>query len=285
MHRTLPLLACCLLAAGGCVRGGAVAAGARVRVVAGLYPLAFVAREVGGPLADVTDLTPSGAEPHDVELTAAQVGLVGEADVVLLVRGLQPALDDAAPRRRTLDAGSAGTPAPGAPAGDPHVWLDPVRMADLAGRVADVLARRDAEGAATYRANAAALAGRLRALHAETAAALGRCERREIVTGHAAFGQFAARYGLTQTGIAGVTPDAEPSPRRLAEIAGYVRAHGVRTIFAEALVSPKVADTVARETGARVAVLDPVEGVRGGDDYFSVLRRDVATLRRELGCA
>jgi zinc transport system substrate-binding protein len=280
--RALPALLACSLVLPGCARSTAHQAG-RVEVVAGVYPLAYVAERIGGAHVHVTDLTPAGAEPHDIELSPAQVGEVQQAGLVLLVHGLQAALDAAA-RGNVLDAAQVGAPpAPGL-AKDPHVWQDPVRMSAIATEVAGRMAARDTAHASDYTAGAAALVADLRRLDADIRAALGHCARHDIVTSHEAFGHFAARYGLHQVGIAGISPDADPSPRRLADIAAYVRTHDVTTVFTESLVSPRVAETVAREAHVRTAVLDPIEGVRPGDDYFTVMRRNVAALRVALGC-
>jgi zinc transport system substrate-binding protein len=279
--RLAAVLACVLLA--GCARGSAHVAG-RLDVVAGVYPLAYVAERVGGSHVRVTDLTPAGAEPHDIELSPAQVGDVESADLVLLVHGLQAALDAAAHGDAVLDAAKAATPPAGVPAGDPHLWLDPVQLRAVTLAVAGRLAARDPANATDYAAAGAALAAELAALDSETRAALSGCARHEIVTSHEAFGHFAARYGLRQVGIAGLSPDAEPSPARLAQIASFVQAHRVTTVFTESIVSPKVAETVAREAHVATAVLDPIEGVRNGDDYVTVMRRNVAALRTALGC-
>jgi zinc transport system substrate-binding protein len=268
------LAALALLAGSACTREPS--AGGRVRVAAGLYPLAYVARLVGGDRVGVTDLTPPGAEPHEIELTPGQVSLIQSADLVLVVRGLQPAVDDAAPDSRTVDAGSGKK--------DPHVWLDPSRLAALAATLAARLASVDAAHGSEYLRRAATVGATLGALDADFRTGLAHCARHEIVTSHAAFGYLAERYGLTQVGISGLVPDAEPSPGRVASVARYVRAHGVTTVFFESLVSPKVARTVARETGATTAVLDPVESVRGGDDYVTVMRRNLTALRTALGC-
>jgi zinc transport system substrate-binding protein len=105
------------------------------------------------------------------------------------------------------------------------------------------------------------------------------------VTSHTAFNYLAQRYGLTEVGITGISPEAEPSPQRLAEVAADARATGATTIFFETLVSPKVAETIAREVGARTAVLDPLEGLtEPGSDYFSVMRANLAALTEALGC-
>jgi len=152
--------------------------------------------------------------------------------------------------------------------------------------VADKLAARDASHASDYRHNASALRERLTSLDGEYRRGLASCSRKEIVTGHAAFGYLAARYGLRQIPIAGVDPEAEPSAGQMAAIVRIVKADRVTTVFAERLVSPKLAQTIARESGAAVAVLDPIEGVRpgSGDDYVVVMRRNLGAIKQALDC-
>ena len=106
------------------------------------------------------------------------------------------------------------------------------------------------------------------------------------MTSHAAFGYLADRYGLNQVAVGGLDPEQEPSPKRIADVATYVRQHGVTTIYFETLVSPKVARTVAAETGARTAVLDPIEGLAEGSTatYLTLMRDNLAALRSGLGC-
>jgi len=268
------------LALGGC--GGAQADGAgtgRLEVVAGFYPLAFAASEIGGDGVVVTNLTPLGAEPHDLELSPRDVERVRAADLVLyLGAGFQPALEDAVAKAegRAVDA-LAGLELT---AGDPHVWLDPVRYEEIAARVGEALDRPEA---------ARAFSERLTGLDLEYEAGLADCERREIVTSHAAFGYLAERYGLEQISVTGLAPEAEPAPRELERVARLARERGATTIFFEALVSPELAETVAREIGAETAALDPLEGLtgeeaEGGEDYFSLMLRNLAVLREALGC-
>ena len=274
-------------------------ADAALDVVASFYPLQFVAERVGGDRVAVRTLTPPGTEPHDLELTPRDLGTVGEADVVLYLRGLQPAVDDAVEQegsQAAVDvaplaptdlpaADEAQQPADGAV--DPHFWLDPVRVGNVAAAVADRFGEADAAGAQGYRDRAAALRAELADLDSEARADLATCKRREFVTSHTAFRYLAERYDLTQIGITGLSPDAEPSPRALAEAARFVRANDVSTVFYETLVSPDIARTVARETGARTAVLDPVEGLTdtsAGTDYVSVMRANVAALAKALEC-
>jgi zinc transport system substrate-binding protein len=265
---------------------GSGAGGGR-RVVAAFYPLAFAAEQVGAPGLHVENLTPPGAEPHDIELTPRQVADVQRAAVTLyLSHGFQPAVQDAVDGARgmRIDALEGLDLAAGvgdeAGSADPHVWLDPVLYARVVRRV----------GAALHRPGAAeVLAARLRRLDREYRAGLSHCARRTFVTSHAAFGYLAQRYGLRQVAITGVDPESEPSARKLASLVQLVRRLHVDTVFFERLVSPRLAQTVAREAGVRTAVLDPIEGLtpseaKAGDTYFTLMRQNLAELRQELGC-
>lgn len=289
--------------------------GGRLTVVAGFYPLAYVAEQVGGDAVEVTNLTSAGVEPHDLELTPRQVGKIVDADLVLTLSGFQPAVDDAIAQNepaRILDVGEvvpADLDAPDrdhdegdadgdhssddhaegsdeAPAADPHVWLDPTRLAAVASAVADSLADIDPANASAYRLRATDLSDRLGDLDAKYAQGLATCERREFVTSHAAFGYLAARYDLRQIPISGISPEAEPSPARIQEIHAAVRNHRITTIFFETLVSPDLAEAIARDTGATTAVLDPIEGIQDAahDDYFTVMEANLSALRKALSC-
>ncbi len=168
---------------------------------------------------------------------------------------------------------------------DPHIWLDPTKLAAVARAVGEQLAAADPAHAADLRARAAALATRLDGLDADLRAGLRNCRQKAFVTSHAAFGYFAERYGLEQIAIAGLSPEAEPAPAKIQEIEREVKDHGITTIFFETLVSPDLADTIARDTGATTAVLDPIEGIKdpSRDDYFSVMRANLGALRKALG--
>lgn len=272
------------------------AGGGPARVLAAAYPFAWAAEQVGGPDVRVDDLVRAGVEPHDVELSPRQVGAVEKAALVVYLSGFQPAVDDAvqgtAPRaaldlsgvvhQQAYTSDLTGDAQPGP---DPHVWLDPLRMASIVRAIEAALIRADPAHAPAYRSRSAATLARLEGLDQSFRTALRSCRQREIVTAHAAFGYLAARYGLRQVGVAGISPEAEPSPGRIARVASYARGHGVRTIFFGTGADPKLAATVAREIGAATAVLDPVEGVAAGEDYLSVMRRNAATLREGLHCA
>jgi zinc transport system substrate-binding protein len=274
---------------GGC--GGSTSQADRSEVVAAFYPLAYAAQRVGGEAVSVTNLTPPGAEPHDVELSARDVERVRAAGVVLyLGSGFQPALERAVEGAsgETFDLLDGLEPRTGASeehtadreAVDPHVWLDPVLYAEVVDRVGQALSRPE---------DAAALEAELVALDVEFRAGLGECERKQLVTSHAAFGHLAERYGLEQIALTGLSPEAEPSPRGLERVVEEVQEHAATTVFFETLVSPRLAQTVAREAGAKTAVLNPLEGLtpeelERGEDYFSVMRANLAALRQALGC-
>jgi zinc transport system substrate-binding protein len=280
MHvRMRIVLALSLVLAAAC-GGGDPGGSGRAEVVAGFYPLAYAAEEIGGNAVEVVNLTPPGVEPHDLELSVRDVERIRAADLVLyLGDGFQPALEEAAEESqgRAFDLLKTQT---GLRPGDPHVWLDPLRYADVVDGVGDTLGRPQA---------ARDLVERLRALDAELERGLAACDRRELVTSHDAFGYLAERYGLEQVAITGISPEAEPSPRDLERVTRLARERGVRTIFFETLVSPEVAETVAREVGAKTAVLDPLEGLSdkdlaAGEDYFSVMRANLRALQEGLGC-
>ncbi|MEV4707018.1 metal ABC transporter substrate-binding protein [Actinoplanes sp. NPDC049316] len=304
-RRALAATAAALLlgATAGCAERPSGFSDGRLDVVTAFYPLQFLAERVGGDAVRVIQLTKPGAEPHDVELSPRQVGKVSTAGLVVYLKGFQPAVDQAVDleaRDRAFDAGAVVRLLPSeehehepgqeehAEAGegaDPHVWLDPARYATIAGALAERLAQADPAHADAYASRAGTLRTELTALDGEYAKALTTCARRELVTSHAAFRYLADRYGLTEVGITGISPEAEPSPRRLAHVAEEARATGTTTIFFETLVSPKVAETIAREVGARTAVLDPIEGVtEPGADYFTVMRANLAALTTALGC-
>lgn len=269
------------------VAGCGSAGGGKNTVVAAFYPLAYAAQTMS-PSAKVENLTPPGAEPHDLELTPQAVARIEKAAVVLyLSHGFQPAVSDAvksaAGRKVDILQGLPLHSASGQEAGlsaDPHVWLDPVLFEQIVRRIAAALPRP---------VHTAPLIADLRALDRDYRQGLAHCERKDIVTSHAAFGYLAQRYGLRQVPITGLTPESEPTPKQLAHVIQLVRQTHATTVFFERLVSPRLADTVAREVGAQTAVLDPIEGLtpseqRHGETYLTVMRENLAALRKALAC-
>jgi zinc transport system substrate-binding protein len=283
--RTVPVWITFALMLAGC--GMAAGAKGKTSVVAAFYPLAYAAEQVGGAKVDVHNLTPPGAEPHDIELTPGDVARLQRADVVLyLSHGFQPAVEEAVGgahgKRVDVLAGIGLRRGVGDEAGksDPHIWLDPVLFSRVVRRIGKALGRS---------AHSSALARRVLALDKAYRSGLAHCTRREFVTSHTAFGYLAARYHLRQIPITGIDPESEPSPQRLRALIDLVRREHVTTIFFERLVSPRLAQTVARDAGAKAAVLDPIEGLTPseqarGADYFTLMRQNLHELRSALGC-
>lgn len=293
------LAALAMVTAAACAggdRGPSAGSAGRVSVVTGFYPLAVAAERVGGAGVAVDNLTPAGAEPHDLELSTREVEKALDADVVLVMgKEFQPAVEEVAAGRDGLTVELLSAlplsegPGSEATASDPHVWLDPILMIEIVGQVEAVLSRAEPSGSEEFRANAAAFVRQLESLHQRYAEALSSCAQDVIVVSHDAFGWLAARYGLRQEALAGLAPEAEPDPRRLAELAEVVRSQGVTTIFTETLVSPDVAETLSREAGVGTAVLNPLEGITEeersrGADYVSIMDDNLEVLTAALRC-
>ncbi len=268
-------------------------------VTASFYPLYYFASRIGGDKADVVNITPTSAEPHDYELTAQDVARIETSDILVLNGGGFEAWGES--MQKNVNAGTAVVVAgeglataqvmeEGRMIADPHVWLSPPLVKQIVQRIVDAYRKADPIDAAYFQMNAARISDDLDALDAAYRSGLATCVKKEIITSHAAFGYLASTYGLHQVPIAGLSPDAEPSPKQLADIAAFARKNDVHYIFFESLVSPKLSDTIAGEIGAKTLVLSPIEGltaeeVAASDDYFSVMKSDLTHLRTALECA
>jgi zinc transport system substrate-binding protein len=294
-----------------CSGAGAAGTGkdGKLDVMASFYPLQFLAEQIGKDHVAVATLTKPGVEPHDLEITPKQTGQLGEADVVLYLKSLQPAVDKAVAQsgaKNVVDAAaltslevhaSSGHDHEGEGAGeghahdgeggaDPHVWLDPVKYAEVAKGVGAALAKADPEHAADYRKNTDELVGKLTALDTEFKNGLANTATKTFITTHSAFGYLAERYGLDQEGISGVDPESEPSPARMKELQTVAKKDNVSTVFFETLASDKTAKSLAQDTGLKTDVLDPLEGITDhsqGSDYFEVMRSNLKNLQKALG--
>ncbi|MCX5313245.1 metal ABC transporter substrate-binding protein [Streptomyces sp. NBC_00154] len=279
--------------------------GDKLDVVASFYPMQFLAEEIGGTHVSVTTLTKPGVEPHDLELSPRQIGGLGDADYILYLKGIQPAVDDAIAQsgvRNSVDAAKLttledhGTETGGDEHGhahegegagaDPHIWLDPVKYAEVAKGVGKSLEKADPNHAADYRTNTDALVKKLDALNTSYKKGLSDIATKTFITTHSAFGYLAERYGLIQEGIAGVDPESEPSPARVKDIHTIAEKNKATTVFFETLASDRTAKTVARDTGLKTDVLDPLEGITAkskGDNYIEVMQSNLAALQKALG--
>ncbi|MET9971951.1 metal ABC transporter substrate-binding protein [Streptomyces sp. NPDC006356] len=280
-------------------------------VVASFYPMAFLAEQIGGDHVKVTSLTEPGQEPHDLEISAKQTAQLEESDAALYLKGLQPSVDeaiaqaglktkiDAATLTKLEDHGNVEHEHEGEKghseeahseeeehARDPHIWLDPVKYAEVAKGVGAAFEKADPDHAADYKKNTDALVKKLDELNTEFADGLKDTKSKVFFTNHAAFGYLAERYGLTQEAISGLDPESEPSPARIKELQEEAKADGVTTVFYETLVSDKTAKTLADDAGLKTDVLDPLEGITDkskGDDYIAVMQANLTALKTALG--
>ncbi|MET0766781.1 MAG: metal ABC transporter substrate-binding protein [Aeromicrobium sp.] len=300
-----------LVALAACGSSADAGSDGTISVAASFYPFAFVAEQVGGAFVDVESLTSPGTEPHDLELKPKQVATVEDADLVIYQEHFQTAIDEAVDQAgrdddatidvaqlvEMLPTGGTDDHAEGEEHAeeehdhgdeDPHTWLDPTTMVAVAESVADRLAAIDPAHADDFRANADRLVAELTDVDTAFTTGLENCTTRTIVTSHAAFQYLAERYGLEQVAIAGVDPSNEPSPSQLADITELVQDEKITTIFTEELVSPAIADTIASETGATTATLDPIEGLSDDtqdETYLTLLRKNLTNLQKANGCS
>lgn len=309
MCKKIPLISLCLAAAlvfTGCGIGDD--SEGRMDVVAGFYPLAYISEQIGGDTVKVQNLAKPGVEPHDLELSPKQVTRIADADLAVYLKGFQPEFDEAVihhNKDRGFDAskveplldgyvpleaedeqkgGHKHEVAEDAKGKDPHVWLSPIRLAGLVEALAKRFSEIEPDHAEKFQKAGAELRGKLQALDQEVSGKLQNCQSRSFVVNHNAFGYFAERYNLKQIAISGLSPETEPSPERLAEVARLAKENNVKTVFFESLVSPKVSETIAREIGAKTAELDPMESKPKGGDYFSQTRANTEALRTALRC-
>jgi zinc transport system substrate-binding protein len=296
-----------LAALPGCTAGDGMPDDGKVHVVASFYPLQYITQRIGGRYVDVMSLTKPGVEPHDLELTPRQTGILSDVDVVVYLKGLQPAVDEAVEQSDAEHVVQAtdyapleahGTEVDGVhgrtrpskddhsveAGGDPHIWLDPLRLAKVAEGVRKQLTAADPDHASAYRTGTAKLVEDLQGLDRQFREGLSGLGNRTFITSHAAFGYLAERYRLDEVAISGVDPESEPSPAHLADLHRTAKREKVGTIFFETLASPKTAETIAGDLHLKTAVLDPLESVRdpGKDTYLTIMRRNLANLRAAL---
>lgn len=272
----------------------------KVNVTASYYPLYDFTKQVGGEKVAVTNITPAGEEPHDYDPTPQQLVATKKASVFVYNGGtFEPWVDKFLPdyERTSVKASSGidlqeGQDEDGnrsASLRDPHFWLDPVLAEQIVNNVRDGLIKADPASRDYYTANANAYKAKLAQLDKDYQSGLASCQARTIITSHAFFGYLAKRYNLDVASISGISPDEEPSAAKLAELTQLVKEKGIKYIFFESLASPRLAETLAQETGAKTAVFDPLEGLsdedqKQGKDYLSVQRENLTSLRTALEC-
>lgn len=270
----------------------------KLQVTTSFYPLYFFSSQIGGDMAEVKNITPTGVEPHDYEPTAQDIARIEKSDLLVLngeveswgnkiknnLQGKDIKVLLAGEGLLTKQLDKDGTSII-----DPHLWLDPVLAKQQVNNIANGFISIDSPNTAYYQHNQQLLGTQLDQLDHSYKTGLSNCQQRDIITSHTAFGYLAARYGLNQVAISGLSPDQEPSSQQLVTVAKYAKEHNVKYIFFESLVSPKLADTVAQEIGAQTLVLDPLEGISNDDieqgkNYFTVMEENLKNLQTALQC-
>lgn len=301
-----------LTACSGAAAGASGGKDGKLGVTASFYPMQFLAEQIGKDHVKVDTLTKPGVEPHDLEITPKQTAQLADADVILYLKSLQPAVDKAVAQsgvKNVVDAATLTKLEAHAASGhdhegegeaeaghdhghegeagaDPHVWLDPAKYAEIAKGVGAALEKADPGHAADYKKNTDDFVGKLTALDTEFKDGLTNTATKTFITTHSAFGYLAERYGLDQEGISGVDPESEPSPARMKELQEVAKKENVSTVFFETLASDKTAKSLAGDTGLKTDVLDPLEGITDksqGADYFEVMRSNLKNLQKALG--
>ena len=268
----------------GCGGGAGEDASESPQIVVSLYPVQFLAEAIAGEDAEVSNVVPAGAEPHDVELGPRDVFAMGDADLVVTVSGFQPAVDAAAAdSENVLDLAATVDLIERDGALDPHFWLDPARMVAATEDIASALSSADPGNEDDYRERAAAVREDLEDLDAAFLDRLGECAYDSFVTGHAAFGYLADAYGLTEIAVAGIDPETEPSPAALASVRDEIADLGLPIVFAEP-GETKIAKVLAKELDIDYGVLNPVEAVPGGEDYLTLMYENLDALEGGLQC-
>jgi zinc transport system substrate-binding protein len=272
----------------------------KIKVVATIAPLADFARQVGGDKVEVTLLLPPGASPHTFEPTPKVVREISQARLFLKIgSGLEfwadRMLQSAPANIRIVDSSSGvdlikgsthdhdhNYQSRGQTNTDPHIWLDPLISAQIIAKIETALSRTDPSNAVYYKKNSAAYQEKLRALDKEISGRTRLFRAREYVTFHSAWAYFSRRYGLKVAAVIEESPGKEPAPRHVKKIIEILKSLNTRVIFAEPQFSPKIAETIAREAGAKVLFLDPEGGQKGRETYIEMMRYNLTIMEQAL---
>lgn len=277
-----------------------------LKIVTTFYPMYDFTKNVIGSNGKVEMLIPAGTEPHDFEPAPKDIAKIENADVFVYnsdsmetwVPKVLKTLDNK--NIKVVDASKGISLMEGTDeeedkhAGkeqeqplDPHVWLDPVLAQKEVENIKQAVIEVDSPHKQDYEKNAEQFITKLKDLDNEFKTTFGNAKHKEFVTQHAAFGYLAKEYGLTQIPIAGLSPDQEPSPAKLADLQKYVKDNNIKIIYFEEIASPKVAKALADETGAKTAVLSPIEGITKdeqakGIDYISYMKKNLDALKQSV---
>lgn len=271
----------------------------KLQVVTSFYPLYFFTSQITLDKADVYNITPAGAEPHDYEPTTRDLARIEDSSLLVLnggkLEGWGDRITENLKDKKTLILTVGATIAnqeileDGEKIQDPHIWLDPILAKKEVDMILQALSQLDPNNSGFYQTNAQALLSKLDTLDSNFRQGLNNCARKDIITAHTAFGYLASEYNFNQVSITGISPDNEPSVQQLAEVAEFAKKNQVKYIFFESLISPKLSQTIASEIGAQTLVLNPIEGlsdeeIKNGKSYFSEMENNLTNLKLALEC-
>ena len=279
----------------------------KMAVYTSFYTLYDFTIKIGGDKIDLVNIVPSGTEPHDWEPSPKDIKNLENADVLIYNgMGMEPwvgkvlnslknkklvpvetakGIEQIKNERTEIDDKAKNSIAE--PVFDPHVWLNPINAKKQMEAIRSALSTADPSNKDYYDKNYSEYSTRLDELDKKFKEASLNFKKKEIVVSHQAFGYLCDAYELNQVAIEGLSAESEPTPARMAEIIKYVREHKVKVIFFEELLSPKVAQAIAKATGAVTEMLNPFEGlndedIKAGKDYFSVMEANLSTLKKAL---
>ncbi|CAN5355975.1 metal ABC transporter substrate-binding protein [soil metagenome] len=261
----------------------------KIQITTSFYPLYFFASTITADKANVVNITPAGAEPHDYEPTTDDILKINNSKLLILNGQVEPwanKIRSEISNKNTiiLEVGDGLLSQ-----NDPHIWLSPVIAKQIVQKISDQIISIDPSNEVLYKENTNKLEDDLDKLNLDYKIGLGNCTKTDIVTSHAAFSYLASAYGFKQIAIAGLSPDAEPSLKDLTTVSSFAKQNNIKYIFFESLVSPKLAQTIANEVGAKTLVLNPLEGltnndIKSGMTYLTVMEENLQNLRIALDC-
>jgi zinc transport system substrate-binding protein len=271
----------------------------KLQITTSFYPMYFFAKSITGDKANIVNITPAGAEPHDYELTTENLIQIKNSQLLILNGEVEPwakkiKTDLQNKNTKVLEVGDnllnqKVVNENGQFETDPHIWLSPVIAKEIVNKIAEKIVLIDPANQNFYQDNKNKLEFELDKLDSDYKKGLKNCNKKDIITSHAAFGYLAKSYGLNQIPIAGLSPDAEPSLKDLTKITNFAKANNVKYIFFESLISPKLAQTLADEVGAKTLILNPLEGLNDNDlkvgkTYLTEMYKNLQNLRVALEC-
>lgn len=265
-----------------------------IKVVASIYPIGDMVKEVGGDRVEVRVLLPPGASPHVFEATPRMAKELSQARLFFevgaglefwaekLVRASKEKM-----RVVVLSEGmkllrEEGEHGHEHETANPHVWLDPVLAVEIVRKIEKALEEADTPGAGAYRRRSAEYIAKLQALDAEIRKNVSAFRIRSFVSFHPAWDYFALRYGLKSVGVIEESPGKEPSPQRLQAIVKAIGDYHIRAVFAEPQLNPKAAEVIAREAGVKVIMLDPEGGLPGRETYLGLMKYNLERLKEAM---